>query len=94
VQKSPHRPRYPRARTDLHVRPAGGQLALYDATGVRTQSLNFTAALVLTYCDGSHDPRAIADAVAGSAAAGADPDAIRADVRRILERFAEQGFLQ
>lgn len=87
------RRRYPRARADLRLQPAGGQLALADGRGGGSRPLSFLAALVLTYCDGHHDARAIAEAVAQSPALSGDPEAIRADVQRIIRSFAESGVL-
>lgn len=87
------RRRYPRARADLRLKPAGGQLALAGGPGGGSQPLSFIAALVLTYCDGRHDARAIGDLVARSPAVSGDPEAIRADVQQIIRRFAESGVL-
>jgi hypothetical protein len=84
------RRRYPRARPDLRFQSVGGSLALHDDSG--TERLDFTAALVLTYCDGRHDTGSIADAVAGSLS-HADRDALRADVRRIIRGFAREGLV-
>ena len=86
------RRRYPRARPDLRFQSAGGSLALHDDSGTRAERLDFTAALVLTYCDGRHDTGSIADAVAGSLS-HADRDALRADVRRIIRGFAREGLV-
>ncbi|HYL29285.1 MAG TPA: PqqD family protein, partial [Gemmatimonadales bacterium] len=84
--------RYPRARTDLRFHSAAGGLALHDGSGPRAEHLDFAAALVLTYCDGQHDPGSIAEAVAGSLS-HTDRDALRADVRRIIEAFASEGLI-
>lgn len=67
-------------------------MALHDASGPRAERLDFTAALVLTYCDGRHDAGSIADAVAGSLSHG-DREALRADVRRIIQGFAKDGLI-
>ncbi|HEU5171055.1 MAG TPA: PqqD family protein [Gemmatimonadales bacterium] len=94
MQNSARRYRFPRARADLRFQSVGGSLALADVTGRDSQPINFTAALVLTYCDGRHDAGAIADAVAGSLASdSAHPDSVRADVRRIIDSFAKDGYL-
>jgi hypothetical protein len=94
VHKPPPAPRrrYPRARADLRFQPAPSGLALADAHGRQTGPLSFLAALVLTYCDGHHEPRSIADAVAGTITTG-DPATVRADVARTLDRFAHDGML-
>jgi hypothetical protein len=86
------RRRYPRARADLRFQPAPSGLALADAQGRQSGPLSLLAALVLTYCDGRHEPHRIADAVAGAIAAS-DPAAVRADVERALDRFAHDGML-
>jgi hypothetical protein len=70
---------------------AGG-LALHDDSGPRAERLDFTAALVLTYCDGRHDAGSIAEAVAGSVSTG-NRDALRADVQRIIQAFAKDGLV-
>jgi coenzyme PQQ synthesis protein D (PqqD) len=92
VQKTPRRRRYPRARTDLRFHSVGGGLALHDDSGPRAERLDFTAALVLTYCDGRHDTGSIAEAVAGSLSHN-NRDALRADVRRIIQAFAKDGLV-
>lgn len=92
MQKTSRRRRYPRARTDLRFHSAAGGLALHDGSGPRAEHLDFAAALVLTYCDGQHDTGSIAEAVAGSLS-HTDRDALRADVRRIIEAFASEGLI-
>ncbi len=88
----PRRRRYPRARTDLRFRSVAGGLALHDDSGPRAEHLDFTAALVLTYCDGRHDAGSIAEAVAGSLS-NRNRDALRADVQRIIQAFAKDGLV-
>jgi hypothetical protein len=94
VQNStPARRRYPRARPDLRFVSAGGTLAL-GANGRPSRPVEFAHALVLTYCDGRHDARSIADAVAGTLsrdAAGAG--SVQADVEQILHGFDRDGLL-
>jgi hypothetical protein len=65
---------------------------LHDDSGPRAERLDFAAALVLTYCDGQHDAGSIAEAVAGSLN-HIDRDALRADVRRIIQAFAKDGLV-
>jgi hypothetical protein len=56
--------------------------------------VEFAQALVLTYCDGRHDARSIARAVAGSLTdAPAPADTVQADVERILSGFDQDGLL-
>jgi hypothetical protein len=49
---------------------------------------------VLTFCDGRHDTRSIADAVAGSwSGEPPRPDTVHADVERIIHTFDQDGLL-
>ena len=85
--------RYPRARPDLRFISLGGRLAL-GADGRPCRPVEFAHALVLTYCDGRHDARSIARAVAGSLTdAPTPPDTVQADVERILSGFDQDGLL-
>jgi hypothetical protein len=92
VQKRIRRRRYPRARADLRFHSVGGRFLLHDGAGTRDNQLDFASALVLTYCDGRHDHVAIADAVAGSMD-HSDREALRADVQRIIQGFAQEGLV-
>jgi hypothetical protein len=94
VQNSPTaRRRYPRARPDLRFVSVGGRLAL-GADGRPSRPVEFAQALILTYCDGLHDARSIAHAVAGSLTeAPAAPGSVEADVERILRGFDRDGLL-
>jgi hypothetical protein len=85
--------RYPRARTDLTFRPVGGHFALTDRAGTAAEILNLTAALVWTYCDGRHDPDAIARAVASELPDSEDTRDVQARVVALLAQFARQGML-
>jgi Coenzyme PQQ synthesis protein D (PqqD) len=91
VQKKIRR-RYPRARTDLRFHSVGGRFLLRDGGGTRDNHLDFASALVLTYCDGRHDPHDIADAVAGSLD-HPDRESLRADVERIIRGFSQEGLV-
>jgi hypothetical protein len=86
------RRRYPCARADLRFHSVGGRFLLRDGAGIRDNYLDFPSALVLTYCDGRHDPAAIADAVAGSMDRS-DRATLRAGVQRIIEAFANEGIV-
>ncbi len=88
----PARRRYPRARPDLRFVSVGGTLAL-GADGGPSRPVAFADALVLTYCDGRHDTRAIADAVAGSLTTDSSTHAVHADVERIVRGFESDGLL-
>ncbi len=89
----PARRRYPRARPDLRFISVGGRLTL-GADGRPSRPVEFAQALVLTYCDGRHDTRAIARAVAGSLTdSPAPPARVEADVERILSGFDQDGLL-
>ena len=87
------RRRYPRARPDLRFQPGATGLSLHDAQGVRANRLSFTAALVLTYCDGQHPPELIAESVAGLATSASDAEELRAEVQRMIHDFAEAGLV-
>jgi hypothetical protein len=93
VQNSAHRPRrYPRARPDIRFVSVGGTLALGSAGGL-SHPVDFTHALVLTFCDGRHDTRSIARAVAGSFAGDDRNDAVQASVEQIIDTFDRDGLL-
>jgi len=91
VQRQRQR-RYPRARSDIRFHSVGGRFLLRDGGGTRPNHLDFASALVLTYCDGRHDPLDIADAVAGSID-HADRQTLRADVQRIIEGLTTEGIV-
>jgi hypothetical protein len=91
VQKS--LPDRPRARADLTFRPVGSAFALYDRAGRAAQTLNLTAALVWTDCDGRHDAEAIAAAVARDLPDAGGLDAMEHRVALLLAQFAARGML-
>ncbi len=82
---------FPHARADLRFQSAPGGLALDDPRGRRSGPVSLIAALVLTYCDGSQDAQAIANAIAR--ALGGDAATVRADVERMISDFAEAGLV-
>jgi len=83
----------PSARADVALRRVGSEWVLYDAAGDRAHVLNSTAAAVWAFCDGSHDPAAMAEAIA-QGIPSAEPAAIRRDIEDVLRRFAAEGLLQ
>ena len=83
----------PSARPDVALRRVGSEWVLYDAAGDRAHVHNATAAAIWAYCDGGHDPAAMAEALARDVPA-AEPDAIRRDVEGVLRRFAAEGLLR
>jgi Coenzyme PQQ synthesis protein D (PqqD) len=91
VHNSPRTKHYPRARPDLTFRPVEGHFALTDRTGTQTERLSLVAALVWTYCDGRHDPDAIAGAVARELPEAGDD--VQARVTAFLAQFARQGMV-
>jgi len=93
VQKPTRRRRYPRARSDLRFQTVGGRFLLRDGAGTPGSHLDFTAALVLTYCDGRHHPHDIADAVAGTLD-HPDRETLRADVQRIIHGLVQEGVVE
>jgi len=87
-------PALPVARTDVLLRRVGNEWVLFDAANGRAHVLNLTAAVVWTYCDGSHASQEIADAITREVPDAPSPAAIRADVGVVLKRFADEGLLQ
>ncbi|HEY2805342.1 MAG TPA: PqqD family protein [Gemmatimonadales bacterium] len=85
--------RAPAARRDVLLRRVGSEWVLFDARHDRAHVLNHTAAIVWTWCDGSHDIDAIAAAIAAELK-DLTADAIRADIEQVLRRFAKEGLLQ
>ncbi len=83
----------PTARDDVLLRRVGSEWVLFDARQDRAHVLNLTAAVVWTYCDGSHRTDAIADAIARELE-GTEPAAIRTDIETVLRRFADEGLLR
>jgi len=84
---------YPTARDDVLLRRVGSEWVLFDSRHERAHVLNLTAAVVWTYCDGSHGSDAIADAIA-RAVDGAEARALRTDIELVLRRFADEGLLR
>jgi len=91
VHNSPRTKHYPRARPDLTFRPVEGHFALTDRAGVQTERLSLVAALVWTYCDGRHEPDAIAAAVARELPEAGDD--VQARVTALLAQFVSQGMV-
>jgi len=83
----------PLARPDVALRRVGSEWVLFDASHDRAHVLNLAAAVVFTYCDGRHEPAAIAHAIALDLPA-AEAAAIRQDIEDVLERFAAEGLLR
>ena len=83
----------PLARPDVALRRVGSEWVLFDAGRDRAHVLNLTAAVVWTYCDGDHEPAAIASAIVHDVRS-AEPAAIRRDIEDVLRRFAAEGLLQ
>jgi coenzyme PQQ synthesis protein D (PqqD) len=86
-------PQYPTARADVELRRVGNEWVLFDARRERAHVLNLAAAVVWTYCDGSHGSDAMADAIS-RAVDGAQAPTVRADIEQALRRFADEGLLQ
>jgi len=83
----------PVARPDLVLRRVGSEWVLYDAAREKAHVLNLTAAVIWTYCDGTFERSAIADAIAREVP-GLEPTRIRDDVNDVLRRFADEGLLR
>ena len=84
---------YPTARHDVVLRRVGSEWVLFDARRERAHVLNLAAAVVWTYCDGSHGMGAMADAIT-RAVDGVEAQAVHADIEQVLRRFADEGLLQ
>jgi len=87
-------PALPMARADVLLRRVGNEWVLFDSSRNKAHVLNLTAAVVWTYCDGSHESDAIADAIGREIPDAPAADSIRADVSRVLKRFADEGLLR
>jgi hypothetical protein len=86
-------PDRPTARQELVLQRVGNEWVLFDSRNDRAHVLNLTAAVVWTYCDGTHHSDAIAAAIARELPS-ADQAMLRADVEDVLRRFADEGLLQ
>ena len=86
-------PPLPTARGDVLLQRVGSEWVLFDARQDRAHVLNLTAAVVWTYCDGSHGLGAIAEAITREVQ-GAEPRTVRADIERTLRRFVDEGLLR
>ncbi len=86
-------PTRPVARADITLRRVGSEWVLFDASHDRAHVLNLAAAVVWTYCDGAHEPPAIAAALA-RAVPEAAPERLQTDIDQALRRFADEGLLQ
>ncbi len=83
----------PAARPDLILRRVGSEWVLYDAALEKAHVLNQTAAVIWTYCDGTFERSAIADAIAREVP-GVEPTRIKDDIDDVLRRFADEGLLR
>jgi Coenzyme PQQ synthesis protein D (PqqD) len=84
---------FPTARDDVLLRRVGSEWVLFDSRHERAHVLNLTAAVVWTYCDGSHGSDAIAEAIA-RAVEGEEARALQTDIEQVLRRFADEGLLR
>lgn len=87
-------PALPAARNDVLLRRVGNEWVLFDASHGRAHVLNLTAAVVWTYCDGQHPSDAIAEAIGREIADAPPKPDIRADVNKVLRRFADEGLFR
>jgi len=86
-------PTGPLARPDVALRRVGSEWVLYDPARDAAHVLNPTAAVVWAFCDGAHEPHAMAEAIATDIPS-ADAAQVRRDVEDVLRRFAAEGLLQ
>jgi hypothetical protein len=70
----------------------GDEISLYDPTTERVMVLNTTASDVWRLADGEHTVAELVDLLAR--AYQVDPGSIREDVRRAVDRLAEEGLLE
>lgn len=68
-----------------------GDISLYHPGTGQALVLNATASDIWRLLDGEHSVPRIVELLAG--AYGTDPEAIRADVLRVIEDLTEHGFL-
>ncbi len=85
--------RAPQARPDLTLRPSQGAWLLATSTGDSAQILNLTTALIWSYCDGRHEPRAIVAAVEAELPPELRNGSLDLAVSTTLEQWASQGLL-
>jgi len=83
----------PAARPDLVLRRVGSEWVVYDSARAKAHVLNLTAAVILTYCDGTNERSSIAEAIAREVP-DLDPTRIKDDIDDALRRFADEGLLQ
>lgn len=86
-------PERPSARPDVALRRVGSEWVLFDPASDRAHVLNPAAAVIWAYCDGHHDPGAMAEEIAREVPA-ADAAQVRRDVDAVLRRFAAEGLLR
>jgi hypothetical protein len=84
----------PTARRDVLLRRVGSEWVLFDSRRDLAHVLNLTAAVVWTYCDGSHGSEAIAAAIVQEIPDTGSEQAILGDIETVLRRFASEGLLQ
>ena len=84
-------PRFPKAIV-VTQKPVDDCVLVHDAVNDKVHVLNPSAAMILTWCDGTHTIEEMVDAF------GPDPgvpkETIYKDIAAILEQFAASGLLE
>ena len=81
---------HPVARSDVTLQRVGREAILHDASGGQAHVINSSAARVWELCDGRSLPDIL---VAFAEPYGLTPDAVRADVERVIAGFRDLGLL-
>lgn len=83
----------PRTVEGLEIRAAGDETLVHDPAAARVHVLNATAGLVLSLCDGTRTPAAIAAALRERLVDAPPADVVERDVATVLDRFDEMKLL-
>ncbi len=82
----------PRLRDEIVLREVDEDIVVYDPVSDKIALLNQSAAVILSYCDGSHS---VSDVVSKVAEVFAQPaDRVDEDVRTTIEGLRAQGLLE
>lgn len=83
----------PAARPDVVFRAMAREWVIYDPDTRKLHVLNLTAALVWSFCDGSHDREEITRSVRETLEDPPDEETVRTDVAEALDTFRQEGLL-
>jgi Coenzyme PQQ synthesis protein D (PqqD) len=82
----------PKRRSDISVRPVGGELVVLDRTVNRIHQLNPTATFIWDQCDGQRTVQEIAEQLAGSFEV--ELDTAREAVTGLIHRLRDLALLE